>query len=302
MMFFDVNTYSAPVDEIQALAANGVIGVFSAQDTPSAALGKRFGVPFMKSSRPTRCCKAERYKDSFSGAFYGPEQDMKQTFSFFIDKDVLSFLDTGRIVPPVLEQVYRHLPQGHRSTGTLLCAVLEVMIAGDSQYLLDMQEQIERLEEESLQTTAGDFNSKVMAVRKELLSRFCYYEQLADVCDKLTEDMDAFFNQYTLLAFGRLSERISRLLDQVKMLREYSIQVRELYQAQLDTRQNNIMKVLTIVTTIFFPLSLITSWYGMNFVNMPELKWHYGYLAVMLASVLVLAVCTLLFTRKKFWK
>lgn len=61
------------------------------------------------------------------------------------------------------------------------------------------------------------------------------------------------------------------------MLREYATQICSEYQAQVDIVQNRVMKLLTIVTTIFMPLSLIAGWYGMNFSNMPELQWTYGY-------------------------
>lgn len=53
--------------------------------------------------------------------------------------------------------------------------------------------------------------------------------------------------------------------------------MREAYQSQLEIQQNDLMKVFTVVTTVFLPLNLITGWYGMNFGDMPELSWHYGY-------------------------
>ena len=85
------------------------------------------------------------------------------------------------------------------------------------------------------------------------------------------------------------------------MLREYASQVCSEYQSQVDIAQNRIMKVLTIVTTLFLPLSLIAAWYGMNFEHMPELQWAYGYPAVIALSVLVVAVCLLWFKKRRYW-
>ena len=85
------------------------------------------------------------------------------------------------------------------------------------------------------------------------------------------------------------------------MLREYGLQVRELFQAEIDIHQNNIMKTLTIVTTIFLPLTLVAGWYGMNFANMPELTWKYGYPSVIVISVLMVLVCLWVMKKKKFW-
>ena len=58
------------------------------------------------------------------------------------------------------------------------------------------------------------------------------------------------------------------------MLKEYSMQLREMHQAQVDMRQNEIMKFLTIVTTIFMPLSLIAGWYGMNLLICQNFLFH----------------------------
>ena len=84
------------------------------------------------------------------------------------------------------------------------------------------------------------------------------------------------------------------------MLREYSLQISEAYQTQIDIRQNIVMKVLTVVTAIFLPLSLIAGWYGMNFQYMPELHWHYGYLYVFILSIIVVIGCLWIFKKKKF--
>ena len=98
-----------------------------------------------------------------------------------------------------------------------------------------------------------------------------------------------------------VEKRIGRLKDEAQMLREYGLQVRELFQAEIDIRQNNIMKILTIVTTIFLPLSLVAGWYGMNFTNMPELTWHYGYGFIILLSIVITILNILYFKKKKFW-
>ena len=61
------------------------------------------------------------------------------------------------------------------------------------------------------------------------------------------------------------------------------------------------MKILTIVTTICLPLSLLAGWYGMNFEGMPELTWRYGYPAVIAAGALIVAICLWIMKKKKFW-
>ena len=84
-------------------------------------------------------------------------------------------------------------------------------------------------------------------------------------------------------------------------MREYCLQIQSLFQAEIDLRQNRIMKILTIVTTIFLPLSLLAGWYGMNFVNMPELTWEYGYPAVIAAGLGIVLLSLWICKKKKFW-
>ncbi len=78
------------------------------------------------------------------------------------------------------------------------------------------------------------------------------------------------------------------------------MQLRDLIQSQLDVRQNRIMTMLTVVTSIFLPLTLIAGWYGMNFRYMPELEWRYSYPTVIAVSLAIVIVCLFWFKRKKW--
>ena len=120
------------------------------------------------------------------------------------------------------------------------------------------------------------------------------------VCE-FEENENEYFEENGLNLFHLAENRIERLKNQAQMLREYGVQIQELFQAEIDIRQNRIMKILTIVTTLFLPLTLVTGWYGMNFTYMPELTWKYGYLAVTIMSVAVVLVCIWIMKKKKFW-
>ncbi|HWT27849.1 MAG TPA: CorA family divalent cation transporter, partial [Mobilitalea sp.] len=108
------------------------------------------------------------------------------------------------------------------------------------------------------------------------------------------------FNEENLQYFRIFTDRVARLSSTTRMLQEYSVQVREAYHAQLDLDLNNIMKMFTVVTTIFLPLTLIVGWYGMNFTTMPELTWKYGYLFVIGLCVITAFICIYFFKKKKF--
>ena len=76
--------------------------------------------------------------------------------------------------------------------------------------------------------------------------------------------------------------------------------MREEYQSQLSIQQNDLMRVFTIVTVIFLPLTLIAGWYGMNFTGMPELTWKFGYPAVIAISAIISVILVIIFKRKKW--
>ena len=101
--------------------------------------------------------------------------------------------------------------------------------------------------------------------------------------------------------WGRYVLRIERLQNHVHLLRENILQLRELYQSQQDAQQNKIMCILTVVTTLFLSLTLLTGWYGMNFAYMPELHWKYGYPAVIIAAIVIVAIEIMYFKKKKFF-
>ena len=83
-------------------------------------------------------------------------------------------------------------------------------------------------------------------------------------------------------------------------MRDYTAQVRELYQSELSVKQNSIMTVLTVVTTIIMPLTLITGWYGMNFKYMPELESPFAY-PVLIGVVLFIVIGGIVYFKNKKW-
>ena len=103
------------------------------------------------------------------------------------------------------------------------------------------------------------------------------------------------------LMFRMFEDRVIRLREESQLLRESCAQLQSLFQAEIDTRQNRIMQILTIVTTIFLPLTLLVGWYGMNFVGMPELTWKYGYPVVVVVSIVTVGISLWVCKKKKFW-
>ena len=182
---------------------------------------------------------------------------------------------------------------------SVLDGFFQQLLENDLIHLEEWEERIGSLEERILSGTTDGINHQLMELRRSLLFLHNYYAQTLDAVSQLISGQNGVLEQTRRLEHQ--VQRLGRLRDHARLLRDYAMQTREIYQAQLDLKQNRTMTFLTCVTTIFLPLTLITGWYGMNFSNMPELHWQYGYELIIAVSALVLAVCLWIFKKKKFF-
>ena len=177
---------------------------------------------------------------------------------------------------------------------------LEQMIEDDVLYLSHIESETEKMEEKISSGGSADFFSLLTKHRQKLSELNAYYEQLTDIGELFQSHACSSFAD-DIQDWDKFTHRAERLQNHVQLLRENMLQLRELYQSKQDARQNKIMGILTIVTTFFLPLTLITGWYGMNFAYMPELKWRYGYLSVIIASLIIAIGEIIYFKKKKFF-
>ena len=152
------------------------------------------------------------------------------------------------------------------------------------------------MEEDVSQEKISDFQTKLMPIRRELLNLRSYYDEIMDFTRELEENENGFFLKKHLKYFGTLTDRADRLMSRTGHLLEYAQQVKDACQAQTDARQNSNMQFLTVISTIFFPLTLITGWFGMNFKDMPGLE--NGYPLIVALSIVVIIVCLIIFKKK----
>ena len=167
--------------------------------------------------------------------------------------------------------------------------------------LQNIEKKISKIEEEVLQGQCPDFNMRMLHLKKKISKLYRYYSQLTEVGQELLDNEMDFFSKDDLRMFDRYRDRASRLAAETQILRDYAMQVQDVYQSEIGIRQNEVMRVLTVVTTIFLPLTLIAGWYGMNFAGMPELGWKYGYPVVIAVSIAIVVICLIIFKKKKFW-
>ncbi len=226
----------------------------------------------------------------------GPRHD----FSFALDEKGVVLVDDSGYVPEMLERLCRTKKWRLPSLERFLYDLLETTIGDDLALLESSEHRLNRIEEAILRGEVETYPKEMNDIRGDLLDLRGHYEQLIDLGQELEENENGFFREENLRYFRLFTERVARLRDIVNGQREYVMQLRDLMQSQLDVRQNRIMTVLTVVTSIFLPLTLIAGWYGMNFRYMPELEWRYSYPAVIAISLAIVIVCLIWFKRKKW--
>lgn len=221
---------------------------------------------------------------------------------------VILYLEKGKaffftskmdIVMALLEECLEGL--GERVTlNRVIYSFFELQTKKDDIIFDSIEKEIMDLEQALIATGKRDCVSEIISLRKRLMVLKKYYEQFLNVLDILVENENGIFDGKTLRSFKMLYRRTERRFQNVLNLREYVTQVRESYEAEVDISLNTTMKIFTVVTTIFLPLTLIVGWYGMNF-EMPEYAWRYGYFFVCLLSVACIVGIIIFFKRKKWF-
>lgn len=184
------------------------------------------------------------------------------------------------------------------SPALVLGAFLTELLKGGNEALEHYEKQMVTMEQELVENRIdGSFNKEIFYMKKRLFVLKNYYEQLVDVGEHLLSYQEDVFKCRPQRALLRFVEKAKRLSQNTQDVREGLVHLREALDASLEYDLNRIMKLFTVVTTIFLPLSLIAGWYGMNFEFMPELSWRYGYAAVGGVSIAVVLICILVFRR-----
>jgi magnesium transporter len=187
----------------------------------------------------------------------------------------------------------------------LTYAIVDAIIDGYFTKLESYGDALDELTASLGETESKDVPIRLHGIRGSLLSLRRVVRQQRDALQQIQREPHLAISRETQLYFRDCLDHVSQLLDATDAERETCAELRELYFAMLGQRNNDVMKVLTIVSTIFIPMSFIAGVYGMNFepissFNMPELRWTYGYPAALLAMASV-AVGLCVFPKRKGW-
>lgn len=242
-----------------------------------------------------RYCRAAAYRDCVQGTIRLPTGGQPLRFCFCLTDVALYLVPDPDSAPPLSPSLPAAAPA---TPAGVLLALLEQHMGADALVLQTLEKQLNALEEALAAGHIRGFESTVMAERRTLAALHGAYAQLVLLGDELQADAPRLLNRAERAAWQRATTRAARLRDEAETLREYILQLWQVYQSRIELEQNRVVTLLTVVTTLFLPLSLVAGWYGMNFDSMlaPNSAWGYPMVA---AACLVLVAAELLFFRRK---
>lgn len=192
----------------------------------------------------------------------------------------------------IIESIIEY--KSYFSISEVFSSILFSLIKNDSDFLSLMEKEAEETEEKILEEKVTNF-FPLLTKRKRIVSKFeAFYLDMLSILDEL-EDIEETSNKTLKQKLSRLevyAGRIGQIISEIRSEGE---------SLQLD-KENKTMEFLTVITTIFLPLTLLTGWYGMNWKGMKELDWKWGYLVFIVVSIITVAFEIVYFIKRGYFK
>jgi magnesium transporter len=215
---------------------------------------------------------------------------------------VISFQEN---IGDVFEQIRERLRNGKgrvRKMGAdyLVYTLLDAIVDSYFTILEKLGDKIEGLEEALVRDPSDKTLRQIHILKRELIGLRRSVWPLREVIGGIERSESALIRESTGMYFRDVYDHTIQVIDTVENYRDMVSGMLDIYLSSISNRMNAVMKVLTIIATIFIPLTFIAGIYGMNFKYMPELEWRFGYAAVLIIMLIVAAIM-LIYFRKKKW-
>ncbi len=214
---------------------------------------------------------------------------------------LLSFQeDIGDIFDPIRDRIRKDGRIRKFGPDYLAYGLIDVIVDNYFVVVEQLSEQVEDLEEELVAQATRETLNRIHVLKKDMIFLRKSVWPLREVISKLERSESSLIQDTTKIYLRDVYDHTIQVIDTLEIFRDMLSGMIDIYLSSLSNRMNEIMKVLTLIATIFIPLTFIAGVYGMNFENMPELKWKYGYYVTW--GIMISVACVLLlFFRKKKW-
>lgn len=227
----------------------------------------------------------------------------KRQISFVLGKNYLISFEEQKsnLFQPLVERIQTKKGKVRiMQNDYLFYALTDIIIDNYLKIVDDMDDNIEQIEAELLDKKSRNVLKKILHKRKQQLSLKKSVIPLLDEIRKLHHSESVLINQKTYIYFQDLIDHLQQINQNLESFREMISNLTELYLANNDVQMNDVMKRLTVISTIFIPLTFIVGLYGMNFKYFPELEWKYGYFIIW-GIMITITISMLMYIKRRKW-
>ena len=259
-----------------------------------------FGIDLDLETSEILSTSADVNYDSLTGTFCIPNRQClfeEQKFAFALDENGIVFIDDSGVVEKFTQNIQQNRRWRFPSLERFIYDFLDQIIKDDLHLMNNYERELGMMESTIMADDILDPN-RVNDMRGDIRDLKNHYEQLLDLGQIFEENENNFFKKENIRYFHLFLNRIERLRDISSSIRDYTVQIQDFYKSHLDIKQNRIITVLTVITSIFMPLNLITGWFGMNFKYTSDMDW--GYPLVIVTSIAIVIICFCVFKKKKW--
>lgn len=200
------------------------------------------------------------------------------------------------------EILFRMSEGKYKSRGAdfLVYRLIDVIIDSYYSVLETLEDSIDLSEEEVFESPNPEHLRAIQSMKRVLLTLRKSVYPLREAINKLQKRDSNFISDGTIKYFRDLYDHTVHVVENIENAREINTGLKDIYLSSMSNKMNKIMQVLTIISTIFIPLSFIVGLYGMNFDHMPELHWKYGYQLIW-GIIITIVIIQLFIFRKRKW-
>jgi magnesium transporter len=207
----------------------------------------------------------------------------------------------GDVFEPVRERIRKSKGRLKKSgTDYLAYALIDAVVDNYFTVIEKFGDRIEELEDELLENPTSGTLTKIHSMKRELILLRKSVWPLRETISELSRSESKLIKNKTIVYLRDIYDHTIQVIDTIETLKETVSGMRDTYLSSISNKMNEVMKVLTIIATIFIPMTFIAGIYGMNFEFMPELRWMYGYFAIW-GVMAVIAIVMLIYFRRKGW-
>ncbi|MFU8796882.1 MAG: magnesium/cobalt transporter CorA [Dehalococcoidia bacterium] len=238
------------------------------------------------------------------GINYHNEPDVIETteLALFLGKNyvVTSHDVPMRSVSSVLGRVRQDGRPMRRGAGFLAHDIIDALVDNIMPAIDEMDEKSVAIEAEALHEPRRQTLVSIMQLKRSILALTRVIMPQREIVNGLSRGEYALIGERAEIYYRNIYDHLVRIEMLVRDLRDMAESALNTYLSSVSNRMNEVMKMLTLIATIFIPLTFIAGIYGMNFVNMPELEWRYGYFGILIVMA-VISLCLIIYFRRKRW-